>query len=151
MLGDPPIAVRTMPKLQLAYTILYVDDVPASLAFYERAFGLARRFLHDSGDYAELDTGGTTLSLSARRLLRELGKHPAAPVPGAPSFEIAFTSDDVGAAYAQALAAGAGAVQPPQAMPWGQTVAYVTDPEGFLVELCSPMAPPPAAGGDGGS
>jgi lactoylglutathione lyase len=131
--------------MQLAYTILYVDDVPASLAFYERAFGLARRFLHDSGDYAELDTGGTTLSLSARRLLRQMGKHPAAPVPGAPSFEIAFSTGDVAAAYARALDAGARAVQPPQAMPWGQTVAYVEDPEGFLVELCTPMVPPPAS------
>jgi lactoylglutathione lyase len=24
-------------------------------------------------------------------------------------------------------------------MPWGQTVAYVRDNNGFLVELCTPM------------
>ena len=28
----------------LSYVILYVDDVAASLAFYEKAFGLTRRF-----------------------------------------------------------------------------------------------------------
>ena len=32
--------------MQLAYTILYVDNVAASLAFYEQAFGLRTRFLH---------------------------------------------------------------------------------------------------------
>jgi len=31
-------------------------------------------------------------------------------------------------------------VQPPEAMPWGQTTAYVTDPNGFLVEICTPVA-----------
>ena len=32
------------------YTILYVDDVSASLDFFERAFGFDRGFLHESGD-----------------------------------------------------------------------------------------------------
>jgi catechol 2,3-dioxygenase-like lactoylglutathione lyase family enzyme len=31
----------------MTYTILYVPDVPASLAFYQAAFGLNTRFLHD--------------------------------------------------------------------------------------------------------
>ena len=45
--------------MKLAYTILYVPDVSASLQFFERAFGLKRRFLHESGTYGELDTGET--------------------------------------------------------------------------------------------
>ena len=48
--------------MQFGYTILYVPDVPASLAFYQAAFGLNTRFLHDSGDFAELDTGATALA-----------------------------------------------------------------------------------------
>ena len=31
------------------------------------------------------------------------------------------------------------AVSPPVAKPWGQIVAYVRDPDGHLVELCSPL------------
>ena len=31
----------------LGYVILYVNDVAASLHFYEQAFGLARRFFND--------------------------------------------------------------------------------------------------------
>jgi catechol 2,3-dioxygenase-like lactoylglutathione lyase family enzyme len=27
-----------------------------------------------------------------------------------------------------------------ETMPWGQTIAYVADPNGFLVELCTPVA-----------
>ena len=49
--------------MQLAYTILYVENVAASLAFYSAAFGLERKFLHESGDFGELATGTTTLAL----------------------------------------------------------------------------------------
>lgn len=72
--------------------------------------------------------------------MTELGKHPLPPRAEAPSSEIAFTTGDVAAALALALEAGAGLVQSPQQMPWGQTVAYVADPDGFLVEICTPMA-----------
>ena len=125
--------------MQLAYTILYVDNVAASLAFYEQAFGLRTRFLHESGDYGELDTGSTTLSFSSRALMTQLGKHPSRADAHAPCFEIAFTTADVPAAVAKAVAAGAELIQPPQDMPWGQTVAYVADRDGCLVELCTPV------------
>ena len=50
--------------MKFAYTLFYVTDVAASLAFFERAFGLPTRFLHESGAYGEVDTGagGTTLA-----------------------------------------------------------------------------------------
>ncbi|WP_029032048.1 VOC family protein [Salinarimonas rosea] len=123
--------------MKLRYTILYVEDVPASLAFYERAFGLARGMLHPSNDYGELATGNTTLSFSSRRLIRALGKDPAAPDPARPSFEIAFETDDVEAAFARAVEAGATPKQAPRREEWGQTTSYVTDPDGYLVEICS--------------
>jgi len=127
--------------MNFGYTILYVEDVPRSLSFYEAAFGLKRRFLHESGDFGELDTGATALAFSSRRLMRELGKHPSKAAVDAPCFEIAFTTPDVAAAVALAVSAGAVLVQAPEDMPWGQTVAYVADPDGFLVELCTPVSP----------
>lgn len=127
--------------MAFAYTILYVEDVARSLAFYGAAFGLAQRFLHEGGDYGELDTGGTTLAFSSRRLLREMGHHPQRADADAPCFEIALTFDDVPAAMRRAVEAGARPMQEPRQMPWGQTVAYVADPEGVLVELCTPIAP----------
>ncbi len=126
--------------MKLGYTILYVADVPRTLAFYEAAFGLQRRFLHESGDFGELETGSTALAFSSRRLMSELGKNPSTPDPHAPCSEIALVTEEVAAAVDRAVAAGALLVQPPAQMPWGQTVAYVADLDGFLVELCTPVA-----------
>lgn len=131
--------------MQFAYTILYVDDVPLTIAFYDAAFGCRRRFVHEAGDYGELDTGTTALAFSSLRLMRELGKNPQPASAQAPSFEIAFSTPDVAAAVRRAVDAGARLVQAPEQMPWGQTVAYVADLNGALVELCTPVAPPAAA------
>ena len=59
---------------------------------------------------------------------------------GAPpaAFEIGFESDDVAAAYAHAVEAGATPLAEPVEKPWGQVVAYVRDPDGILVEIGSP-------------
>lgn len=126
--------------MRFKYTILYVDDVAASIGFFERAFGLERGMIHESGDYGELRTGETTLSFSSRRLMTELGKSPGRPDPGQPVFEIAFETDDVAAALERARAAGARVAQEPREEPWGQTTAYVVDANGYLIELCSPVA-----------
>ena len=55
------------PSPTLGYTILYVKDVAGSLAFYEQAFGLSRRFLHneDGKAYGELETGGILIYSNA--------------------------------------------------------------------------------------
>lgn len=130
--------------MQFGYTILYVEDVRASVAFYEKAFGLAARFVHESGDFGEMDTGATALAFSSRRLMTELKKNPSRPDAKAPCGEIAFVTADVPAALETAIRAGAVLVQAPETMPWGQTVAYVADRDGFLVELCTPVSPPQA-------
>lgn len=130
--------------MKFGYTILYVEDVPQTIAFYEAAFGLKRRFVHEAGDFGELDTGATALAFSSLRLMAELGKNPQRASASAPSFEIAFTTADVAGAVERAVAAGARLVQAPEEMPWGQTVAYVADINEALVELCTPVGPPPA-------
>ena len=128
--------------MKFKYTILYVENVSASLEFFERAFGLRRRSLHESGDWAELETGATVLSFCSTRLLAELGKTPARASARAPVFEIAFETDDVQGALARALREGALLVQEVREEPWGQTVAYVSDTNGFLIELCTPVRAP---------
>ncbi|MDQ3943293.1 MAG: VOC family protein, partial [Actinomycetota bacterium] len=54
--------------MRFAYTIAYVRDVERSVTFYEQAFGLQRRFVDDSGQYAEMETGETTLSFASDEL-----------------------------------------------------------------------------------
>ncbi|HEX5784687.1 MAG TPA: VOC family protein [Burkholderiaceae bacterium] len=125
--------------MKLGYTILYVPDVRASLRFYEQAFGLATKFLHEGGDFGELDTGGTSLAFCSLNLLQQMGKTPGRADVARPVSEVALVTADVPAAFARAVAAGATPLQAPEDMPWGQTVAYVADPDGFWVELCTPV------------
>lgn len=122
------------------YTILYVEDVAASLDFYGQAFGLETGFLHESGDYGELVTGDTRLAFSSRKLMTSLGKSPGRADAKAPVFEVALETDDVATAIERARRAGASVLQEPREEPWGQTTAYVRDPDGYLVEICSPVA-----------
>lgn len=128
--------------MKFSYTILYVKNVAQSVAFYERAFGLKQRFIHESGQYAEMDTDVTSLAFASNELAHSnlpqgfqennLSKLPA-------GIEIAFVTDDVAVAFLQAQEAGAIAVVNPKVKPWGQTVAYVRDLDGILIELCSPV------------
>ena len=129
--------------MKFAYTIFYVPDVARAVEFYERAFGLERGFVHESGEYGELRTGETTLSFASLTLATsnmEGGVTSCAPDQPPPPFEVAFSTDDVAAAFARATAAGAIPASPPKQKPWGQTVAFVRDLNGNLVELCTPIA-----------
>jgi lactoylglutathione lyase len=127
--------------MQLGYVILHVPDAAKAVAFYERAFGLARRFVHDSGQYAEMETGATALAFASHALVKANGLPPQPGGPGVLPFgaEIALVTEDVPAAFRRALDAGASAVVEPAARPWGQVVGYVRDPDGILVELCTPL------------
>jgi lactoylglutathione lyase len=125
--------------MRFGYTILYVRDVAASVDLYERAFGQRRRFVHESGDYAELDTGETTLSFASHELAESnLPDAFRRPEGAATAFEVCFVTEDVAAAYDRAVREGAEPVTPPQTQPWGQDLAYVRDADGNLVELASP-------------
>ena len=119
-----------------------MDNVPDTLAFFENALGFKRGFLHESGQYGELDTGVTKLSFSSTNLMKQLGKNPQPPQRSAPTFEIAFETDDVAAALKRALDAGAELIQDVKTEEWGQTTSYVSDPNGYLIEICSPAQLP---------
>ena len=128
--------------LRFGYAIAYVPDVEAALAFYERAFGLARRFIAPDGMFGELDSGETALAVAALALGEAnfaggVRANNSNPTPAA--FEVALVADDVPRAFVGAIEAGATALAEPKQKPWGQTVAFVRDPFGLVVELCSPM------------
>jgi lactoylglutathione lyase len=87
--------------MRFGYTILYVEDVARAIDFYERAFGLARRFVTDDATYGEMETGETTLSFARHTLVGGFipggyrRNDPAEPPAGV---EIGFITDDVAAA-----------------------------------------------------
>lgn len=127
--------------MKLGYVILYVPDIESAVAFYERAFGLARRFVHESGTYAEMRTGETTLAFAREDLAAShgFGFRRQRPDKDPAAFEIALVTDDVAVAHKSALEAGAVERKTPAEMPWGQTVSYVGDLYGNTIELCTPM------------
>ena len=130
--------------MKFRYTLLYVQDVAASLRFYEKAFGLKSRFLAEGGQYGELEVEGP-VSLGFVGNEQAAGNLPDGFLANNPKarpggFEIGLVVDDVEAAFAKAVKAGARPAATPTAKPWGQTIAYVRDLDGVLVELCSTMA-----------
>lgn len=73
-------------------------------------------------------------------LMRQLSKQPAQAGSAHPVFEIALETDKVVDAVQQALHAGAILVKAASEMPWGQAIAYVSDNNGILIEVCSPVS-----------
>lgn len=128
--------------MRFGYTIIYVPDVEAALFFYERAFNQKRLFLHESMQYGELATGSSKLAFASETMAESNGVDFISNRPNtnkAPGIEIAFVADNVPEAYQQALAAGAIDVKGPVEKPWDQTVAYVRDLNGVLIEICSQL------------
>jgi lactoylglutathione lyase len=127
--------------MKFAYTILYVQNVQQTVDFYESAFGLRRRFVHESGQYAEMETGGTALAFASEELVGEEIRFRATRAADAPpGAEIGLVTEDVASDFRRAVSAGAVPVQEPKVKPWGQTVSYVRDQNGFLVEICSAVS-----------
>jgi lactoylglutathione lyase len=129
-------------SMKFGYTIVYVPDVRASLKFFNDAFGIATRFVHESNTYGELETGSTALAFAAAEMGEQFfpnGHVSAHASPQPLGVAVALVSEDVPAAHARAVNAGARELAKPEAKPWGQTVSYVWCPDGTLVELCSPI------------
>ena len=128
--------------IKFAYTILYVQHVTKAIEFYENAFGFTRKFVTPENDYGELLVGETTLSFASTKLAKSnlTGGFTESSLTAKPfGIEIGFTTDNVEETVAKAKKAGATIIENPKTKPWGQTVAYLRDPDGFLIEICTPM------------
>lgn len=128
--------------IKFGYTILYVTDVDKSIAFYEKSFDFNRKFITPENDYGELETGQTTISFASFVLGNSnLKKGFLASKQSEKPFglEIVLVTDQVQAAVDKAIANGGILVEQPVQMPWGQTVGYVRDLDGFLLEICTPV------------
>jgi len=127
--------------MKFKYTLLYVDDVEKSMDFYAQAFGLEKGFMHESKGYGEMVTGETKLGFVHHDTASSHGfQYDRTSIDSKiPGFDIGFVADDVAVAFENAVKAGASPVSEPETKPWGQTVAFVRDCNGFLVEFGSPI------------
>lgn len=128
---------------RLGNIIYYVQDVEKTIAFFEKAFGLQRAFIDPSGQYGQLETGETALGFASLELAKQNLAQGFRTISSKelPGCEIALLSHDVHRALSQAVKAGAELIASPEEKPWGQTVAYVRDPNGILIEIGTEMAP----------
>lgn len=127
--------------LSYAYTILYVESVTETIAFYEKAFGFTKKFITPEEDYGELNSGSTTIAFASLELGKSNLKNGFIPSHNSNKpfgIELTFTSSDIELDFKQAIEAGAIEEEPLKVKPWGQTVGYLKDINSFLIEICTP-------------
>jgi predicted enzyme related to lactoylglutathione lyase len=124
--------------MKLSYITIFVDDLNKMIEFYKAVFGLELKFIHESGHYAEMDTGHTTLAFSQTELAESLvpgGYVKSSTERNPANILIAFEPEDVKETLKLSLAHGASIVADVELKPWGWVSAMIRDPEGNLIEL----------------
>ncbi|KAL6519593.1 hypothetical protein OROHE_017413 [Orobanche hederae] len=125
-----------------AYTVVYVEDVAKSIAFYAEAFGYHVRRLDDSHRWGELESGQTTIAFTPARQHETDDLTGKVHIPHSDRerinpVEVCFDYSDVDAAFKRAVENGAVAVSEPEEKEWGQKVGYVRDIDGIVVRMGS--------------
>jgi PhnB protein len=131
--------VKPIPDGYTALTpYLVVRGAAEAIAFYTRAFGARELYRMPGADgrvmHAELELGDARLMLSdenpAQGAVSPLGLAGSA-------MSLLHYVDDVDAAFAKALAAGASELMPPSDMFWGDRFGIVQDPFGHRWQIAT--------------
>jgi lactoylglutathione lyase len=128
--------------VKFGYNIFGVTDVTKSIQFYEASFGFVRKFITPENDYGELDTGNTTIAFASKTLANSNLQNGfiESSIAAKPfASEIGLVTENVAEVVALTIKNGGTLLENPKQKPWGQTVAYIRDIDGFLIEICSPM------------
>ena len=117
---------------------LSVDDAAAAIRFYERAFGATEMMRMPTPDgkiaHAEIRIGDSLVMVSDP--MPQSTVRPPQEVGGTTAGIFLYV-DDVDAAFAQALEAGATSLMEPADMFWGDRFGSLTDPFGHHWSLAT--------------
>jgi len=123
--------------------MLTVADVKTASAFYQRAFGFAKRGIlkgpDGKGVHAELTLRGTTLMLGPE--VPQMGARSAKTLGASPS-TLYLLTDKVDKVVANAVKLGAEAKGPVMDMFWGDRCGTVVDPDGYTWMIATHIAEP---------
>jgi PhnB protein len=123
--------------------MLTVTDVKAAAAFYQKAFGFAKRGIMNGPDgnavHAELTLRGTTLMLGPE--MPQMGSRSAKAIGASPT-TLYLLTENVDKAVANAVKLGATVKGPVMDMFWGDRCGAVVDPEGYTWMVATHMAEP---------
>jgi lactoylglutathione lyase len=120
---------------------LYTSDIEAAMHFYRDLLGFAETFRTPTDgvpEHVELQVKGFTIGLGTVAAARQ--RHDVEPSPGSPAMVLVVWTDDVDRAYAELVAAGAPAVQPPHHSGNNNRSALLRDPDGNLVEIVAKVS-----------
>lgn len=123
-------------KLAMKYVILYVEDFDKTMSFYKDFLELPVKMQQDT--YVEFDTGAVNLAINTRKDVRELtGLNIPEDINSTQTFEVGFVVEDVLGTIETLRQKGVTIIKEPVTKPWGQTVAYIADPDGHYIEICT--------------
>ena len=117
-------------RLRDSFPILLVADLRASIRFYTDLLGFELRYAFPSADepqFVSLAIEGGKLGLGATDGPVESG-----------STSIWLYADDVDATVADLRGANVRVVAEPADQPWGERVASVADPDGYVIHIGAP-------------
>jgi lactoylglutathione lyase len=113
--------------MQMAYVMVFVDDMDAGVGFYRDTLGLPLRFA--SPGWSEFETGATTLAL-----------HPSSKDNPAGTMRLGFQVPDMGACRAQLAQRGITLTGEPRSE-HGMLLAEFKGPAGMRYSLGAPAVP----------
>lgn len=116
--------------MQLSYVIVFVEDMAAGVQFYRDTLGLPLRFA--SPEWAEFDTGATTLAL-----------HPSSKDNPAGIMRLGFSVPDMSECRTHLERAGVRFTREP-APEHGILLAEFVNPSGVRFSLSAPLQRGPA-------
>ena len=122
-------ASRMAVRFRDAFAIVLVADMQRSVGFYRDVLGFSLEYGFPSKEapqFASLAIEGGKLGLGFTEEPVESG-----------STSIWLYTDDVDAAVAELEAAGVPVIAPPADQPWGERVASLADPDGYVVHVGS--------------
>jgi PhnB protein len=127
-------------------TMLTVSDVKAAAAFYQKAFGFAKRSMMDGPDgkamHAELTLRSTTLMLGPE--IAQMGSRSAKTIGASPA-SLYLLTENADKAVAKAVKLGAKAKGPVMDMFWGDRCGTLVDPEGYTWMVATHVSEPTPA------
>jgi len=126
-----------MPR---SFPIVYVRDIPKALEFYGELLGYEEQ--------SRVPPEGDAMFVGLRRDASELGLvHESSPkqlinqgIGDGPRFEMFVYVDDVDDTVGKLREADVAVLREPETMPWGERIAYVSDPEGNPITVAASPA-----------
>lgn len=118
---------------QVDAVCLLVDSLSISREFYENKLGLTVKST-DTG-FVEYKLGETPIALFEKKFATSM--FPSKYMTHAGGLVLALKVDSVEKQCQKLKSLGVEIFEGPKEVPWGQTVAYLHDPNGYIIEITS--------------